>query len=182
VREAGCTGSVVVRADSAYYGGAFIAACRRARAHFSITVRADPKVKAAIASIQEAAWVAIRYPDAIYDEASATWVSDAEVAEVGYTAFASSPAHAVTGRLIVRRVKRLNPKAAAGQGELLPDYRYHALFTDSPFQMLTAEAQHRGHAVIELAVADLIDGPPTYPQGPSQRTRPGCSWPRSHTP
>jgi hypothetical protein len=158
-REAGCTGLVVVRADSAYYGGAFVAACRRGGAHFSVTVRMDPKVRRAIAGIEEAAWVGIKYPEAIYDEASDTWVSDAEVAEVGYTAFASSSAHRAEGRLIVRRVKRLNPKAAAGQGELLPDYRYHAVFTDSPFTMLQAESQHRGHAVIELAFADLVDGP-----------------------
>jgi hypothetical protein len=157
-RQAGCTGIVVVRADSAYYGGAFVAACRRGGAHFSVTARVDPKVRRAIAGIDPGAWVGIKYPEAIYDEASQTWVSDAEIAEVGYTAF-TSRAHTTDGRLIVRRVKRLNPKMPAGQGELLPDYRYHAVFTDSPFTMLQAESQHRGHAVIELAFADLVDGP-----------------------
>jgi predicted transcriptional regulator len=38
----------------------------------------------------------------------------AEIAEVPYTAFASSPAHATHGRLIVRRVRDLNPTAAEG--------------------------------------------------------------------
>jgi len=157
-RETGATGILVVRADSAYYGGAFVTAARRGGAHFSVTVRADPKVRCAIAGIDADAWVGIKYPEAIYDEASGTWVSDAEVAEAPYTAFVSR-GHPTEGRLIVRRVKRLNPKAAAGQGELLPDYRYHAVFTDSPFTMLQAEAQHRGHAVIELAFADLVEGP-----------------------
>jgi hypothetical protein len=133
-RQAGATGMIVVRADSAYYAGAFVAACRRADARFSVTVRMDPKVKKAIAGIADDAWRPINYPNAIYDEATDTWISDAEIAEVDYTAFASTAAHRADGRLIVRRVKRLNPKAAAqGQGELFATYRYHALFTDSPF-------------------------------------------------
>jgi hypothetical protein len=159
-REAGVTGTIVVRADSAYYAGAFVAACRRHGARFSITVRMDPKVKRAIASIDDDAWTAIRYPNAIYDEAADTWISDAEIATVPYTAFASKAAHRADGELIVRRVKRLNPKAAAqGQGELFITYRYHAVFTDSPFGLVQAESQHRGHAVIEQVFADLIDGP-----------------------
>jgi hypothetical protein len=101
--------------------------------------------------------VPIKYPNAIYDEDSGTWIPDAEIAEVPYTAFA---AHRTEGRLIVRRVKRLNPKAAAqGRGELFATYRYHAVFTDSPFQLTQAESHHRGHAVIEQVFADLIDGP-----------------------
>jgi hypothetical protein len=157
------TGLVVVRADSAYYAGAFISACRRAGAHFSVTARLDPAVKATIGRIADDGWLGIKYPNAIYDQASDSWVSDAEIAEVDYTAFCSSKAHRVTGRLIVRRVKRLNPKAEArGQGELFglaPDYRYHAVFTDSPFTLVPAEAQHRGHAIIEQTFADLVDGP-----------------------
>lgn len=41
-RQAGCLGLIVVRADAAYYGGAFIAAVRRAGARFSVTVRMPP--------------------------------------------------------------------------------------------------------------------------------------------
>ena len=133
-RQAGATGMIVVRADSAYYAGAFVAACRRNRARFSVTVRMDPKVRRAIATITDDAWTAIKYPNAIYDEQAGEWISDAEIAEVPYTAFASSRAHRTDGRLIVRRVTRLNPKATAqGQGELFSTYRYHAVFTDSPF-------------------------------------------------
>jgi hypothetical protein len=66
----------------------------------------------------------------------------------------------VTARLIVRRVKRLNPGSVpAGQGELFAAHRYHAVFTDSPQSMLEAETAHRQHAVIEQVNADLKAGP-----------------------
>jgi hypothetical protein len=159
-RAAGATGMIVVRADSAFYAGAFIAACRRAGAYFSVTVRMDPKVRRAIATIDEKAWVPIKYPNAIFDDQTGTWISDAEIAELPYTAFASRRAHRTQGRLIVRRVRRLNPQASAqGQGELFATYRYHAVFTDSPFPLTQAESHHRGHAIIEQVFADLIDGP-----------------------
>jgi hypothetical protein len=83
-----------------------------------------------------------------------------KIAEVPSTAFATKGAHRTEGRLIARRVIRLNPKAAAaGQGELFSTYRYHAVFTDSPFQLTQAESHHRGHAIIEQLFADVIDGP-----------------------
>ena len=82
------------------------AAARRAGAHFSVTVRTDPKVRAAIAAIAEDAWTPIRYPRAIWDDQLRCWVSDAQVAEVAYTAFTSAKGQAITARLIVRRVKR----------------------------------------------------------------------------
>lgn len=60
----------------------------------------------------------------------------------------------------MRRVKRLNPKAAAqDQDPLFATYRYHTVFTDSPFGLAEAETQHRGHAVVEQVFADLINGP-----------------------
>jgi hypothetical protein len=33
------------------------------------------------------------------------------------------------------------------------------MFTDSPFEMIQAEAQHRDHAIIEQVFADCSDGP-----------------------
>ena len=53
-----------------------------------------------------------------------------------YTAFASKKGQAVTARLIVRRVRDLNKQAAEGQDELFPAWRYHAVFTDSPFELV----------------------------------------------
>ncbi|GLX02765.1 IS1380 family transposase [Microtetraspora sp. NBRC 16547] len=158
-RAAGATGILLVRGDSAFYTGAVIAACRRAGAHFSITAKMDPKIKAAIAAIDQGAWQAIEYPDAIWDEQAGCWVSDAEIAETRYTAFASKKGQAVTARLIVRRVKRLNPQASSGQDELFSVYRHHAVFTDSPFHLVQAEEQHRDHAIVEQVFADLSCGP-----------------------
>jgi hypothetical protein len=158
-RAAGCTATIVARADSGLYGAAFTGACRRAGAYFSVTARMDPAVKAAITSIPEDAWTPIRYPRAIWDDQLRAWVPDAEVAEIPYTAFASRKGQAVTARLIVRRVRDLNPKAAEGMGELFPVWRCHPVFTDSPFGLVQAETQHRDHAVVEQVFADWTDGP-----------------------
>jgi hypothetical protein len=148
-REAGCSGLIVVRADSAYYSAAFCGAARRAGARFSVTVNMDVKVAAAIAAISQDAWTPIRYPRAIRDDQLGCRVSDAQVAETGYTAFTSAKTgEQVTARLIVRRVRDLN-KQAAGQDELFPAWRYHAVFTDSPVELIQAEEQHRDHAIVE---------------------------------
>jgi len=109
---------IVVRMDSAYYAAKVIAAIRRGRASFSVTARMDAKIRAAIAAIGEEAWTPIRYSEAIWDEDQRRWTSGAQVAEVPYTAFASRKGQAATARLIVRRVRDLNRKAAEGQDEL----------------------------------------------------------------
>jgi hypothetical protein len=158
-RAAGCTGTLVVRMDSAFYGAPAAWGARGAGAFFSITVRMDCKVRAAIASIPEDCWKPIRYPRAIFDDQLGCWVSDAQVAEMAYTAFASRTGKAITARLIVRRVRDLNAKAPAGQGELFTSWRYHAVFTDSPFVTLQAEEHHRDHAIVEQIFADASDGP-----------------------
>jgi Transposase DDE domain group 1 len=158
-RAAGCSGIVVVRADSAFYSAAFTSAVRAAGAFFSVTVQMNSHVAAAIAAIPEGAWTPIKYPRAIWDDQLRAWVSDAQVAETGYTAFTSKKGQAITARLIVRRVKDLNRQAPQGQDELFPVWRYHAVFTDSPFVMLQAEEQHRDHAQVEQVFADWSEGP-----------------------
>ena len=155
-RAAGATGLLVVRMDSGFYTAAAVAACRRAGARFSVTARMDRKIRRAIAAIPDHAWTGIRYPQAVWDDDEQRWISDAEVAATTYTAFASKRKQAVTAQLIVRRVRRLAPP---GQTELTPAWRYHAVFTDSPFPTLQAEADHRAHAIIEQLLAELIDGP-----------------------
>ena len=158
-KRCGGTGLVVARADSAFYNADVVAAIRRGGARFSITARMDPAVRAALSRIPEDAWIPIHYPHAIVDEDTGELISDAEVAETCYTAFTSRlAARQVTARLIVRRVRRLNPAATAGQGELFPGYRHHAVFTDTPLPMLQAEACHRGHAIVEQVIADLKGG------------------------
>jgi hypothetical protein len=168
--DPGAGSLVIARMDSAFYGHDVIAAVRRAGAKFSVTTRMTPTVRAAIASIADEAWTAIHYPNAFTDPDTGELVSDAEVAEVPlFTAFTSRPKkQQVTARLIVRRVKRLNPDlpsttargvVPAGQEELFTSWRYHAIFTDSPEAMLDAEATHRAHAVVEQVIADLKNGP-----------------------
>jgi len=49
-RACGATGTRVLRADSAYYARAVVAACQRAGANYSITARQDPSVRRTIAA------------------------------------------------------------------------------------------------------------------------------------
>lgn len=122
--------SVLVRADSAFYSHTLVRAARTAGAAVSITMRMIPNVKRAIASIDESAWTPIKYTDAIYDEATGTWTSRAEVAEIPFTAFTSKgPSGQVPGRLVVRRIPDLNPGKNAGQDTLFNTWRFHAFFT-----------------------------------------------------
>jgi hypothetical protein len=175
-QRAGATGLVIVRADSAFYGYDIINACRRAGARFSITARHTPTVTRAITTIPDTAWVPIRYPNAIWDDDEQRWVSDAEVAEIEFTAFTGRrKAEWVTASLIVRRVRRLNPTTVpAGQGEMFAVYRYHAVFTDNPEPMLHAEATHRDHAIIEQVIADLKDS--ALAHLPSGRFTANAAW------
>jgi len=149
----------LLRADSAFYGRATIGAAIRAGAEVSVTVRLDPKVKAAIAAIGDDAWTPIEYTDAVFDEQTQTWVSRAEVAEVGFTAFTSRPqTEQVTGRLVVRRIPDLNPKTSHGQATLFDTWRFHAFFTTTSPEhadTVAADKTHRGHAIIEQVHADL---------------------------
>ena len=158
-RACGCTGTIIVRADSAYYNAAVISAVRGQGARFSVTTPMNSSIRAAIATIGDDAWTAIKYPQAVWDDQLDCWISDAEVAETGYTAFASKKGQAVTARLIVRRVRDQNKKAAQGMDELFPVWRYHAVFTDSPVELVQAEGQHRDHAIVEQVFADVTSGP-----------------------
>jgi hypothetical protein len=175
LRRATRPGLVVVRADSAYFRHDVVAAATAGGARFSVTARMNKAVVRAIAGIDEAAWTTIRYRDAIYDDVEQRWISEAEVAEVPFTAFTSHrKADHVTARLIVRRVKRLNPHTAKTQGELLPGYRYHPLFTNTTLPMVDAEAAHRDHAIIEAVIADLKDGPLAH--APSGKFTANAAW------
>jgi len=164
----GGTGLIVLRADSAFYSHDVIAAARRAKVRFSITARMSSAVRTAIGGISQDAWTPISYPNAVWNHDEQRLISDAEIAEIDYTAFTSRrKADHIEGRLIVRRVKRLNPNTktptgtgdAGQQQELFSAYRYHALFTDSPLVLVQAEKTHRAHAIIEQVHVDLKHGP-----------------------
>jgi len=122
----------LLRADSAFYGAAVVGAAIRAGA---------------------AAWTTIEYPDAVYDEATGGWVSRAEVAETPFTAFTSKKrTEQILGRLVVRRIPELNPRATTGQNPLFDTWRFHAFFTTTDpddLDTVAADKTHRGHAIIE---------------------------------
>ena len=149
------TAPVLLRADSAYYGHATVSAALRAGAEVSITARQDPAVKRAIGTIADTAWTKIKYTNAIYDHDIRDWISVAEVAEIPFTAFSSKPKKdRIKGRLVVRRIPELNKKKLS-QPALFDTYRFHAFFTTSTLDTITADQVHRRHAIIEQVNADL---------------------------
>ena len=119
VRDAGATGQLVVRADSAFYSRAVLATAVKFKVQFSITARQDKKIRAAIEAIEEDAWAPIPY------WLSTPEVSGADVAETSYTAFSGKDAIEV--RLVVRRVR----PTPGSQLALFTTWDYHA-FTHLP--------------------------------------------------
>ncbi len=152
-RAAGAIGEILVRGDSAYGNSTVINACLKAGARFSFVLIKNPAVSAATASISEQAWIPVHYPGAVTDPDTGELISDAQVAEVEFTAFASTKTP-VTARLIVRRVRD-----RARTDELFPVWRHHPFFTNSTEPTAQADITHRRHAIIETVFADLIDGP-----------------------
>jgi hypothetical protein len=133
LRRAGAGGELTLRADSGFWSAKLIKRLRGHRVRYSITVRQTKTVRAAIAAIPEAAWVQIAYqPDGV-----------AQVAETPYRG----------DRLIVRRVRN-----EGDQAQLFPTLRYHAFVTDRPGTTIELDADHRRHAVCELAIRDLKAG------------------------
>jgi len=96
--------------------------------------------------------VPIRYPNAIYDETEQRWISDAEVAEVGFTAFTNRrKSEHVTARLVVRRVRRLNPKhVPIEQTEAFAVYRYQRC---SPTQVFAEAYSRPAEMIFDVGVS-----------------------------
>jgi hypothetical protein len=151
--EAGAEpGNILVRGDSAFCAGRIIAAVVAAGARFSFTIARNPSVDAAIARIPDDAFVPVQYPGAVMDPDTGQLISDAQVAEVRYTAFANTP-YEITAWLVVRRVLD-----AGTQDPLFPVWRYHPVFTNTTEPVDQADVTHRAHAVCENVWSDLIDG------------------------
>ena len=122
-----------MRADSGFWSAKTIRACRRHRIRYSITVRQTTPIRAAIATIDEQAWVDIVYPEG----------GMAQLAETRYQG----------DRLIVRRTRLIG-----AQAELFPTWRYHAVVTDRVGTAVWLDADHRRHAVVELCIRDSKPG------------------------
>jgi hypothetical protein len=133
VSRAGATGPRLLRADSGFWSNATFDRLDRAGWQFSIGVRLQPNVRAAIEQIDETAWTTLEdYPP----------TSIAQIAETTLG----------TRRLIVRRVRTLDR-----QGELLPSWELFPFATNRTDALAVVESKHRQHAVVELAIRDLKD-------------------------
>jgi len=165
-KKAGAS-NILVRGDSAYGNSDVINAVIKTGARFSFVLTKNQSVSQAIAAIPDA-WTPVHYPGAVEDPDTGELISDAEVAEIDYTAFASTKGK-VTARLIVRRVKDRNHLDA-----LFPVWRYHPFFTDNTEPVADADITHRQHAIVESVFADLIDGP--WAHMPSSRFSSNAAW------
>ena len=170
-RAAGATGKILVRGDSAYGNRAVVRACVRGKAEFSLVMTKNRAIRRAIASIPDTAWIPVRYPGAVRDPDTGAWISDAEVAEVPYTAFATTKDR-ITARLVVRRVKDARYPDAP-----FPVWRHHPFFTNTDRPTAEADIVHRRHAIIEAAFAapDRRPGAPALRSTPAPSSRLACS-------
>jgi hypothetical protein len=135
--------AVTVRADAGFFSYALIAKLDAHEARWSVTIPQNAKVKAAIAAIDETAWKQIAYAD-----------GEAQVAETTITTSRRDPQGPRRLRLVVRRTRL----AEGLQRELWPDWRHHCLVTNrADLDAETADAYHRAHARVELAIRDLKD-------------------------
>ncbi len=134
--------AVTVRADAGFFSFELIGAIEAAGASWSIAIPQNTKVKAAIAAIGEAGWQTIEY----------TRGGRAQVAETTITTGPRSRSEKPrTLRLVVRRTR-----LGGAQASLWPDWRYHCLITSrDDLDAEAADAYHRAHARVELAIRDL---------------------------
>jgi len=142
VARAGAHGPMLLRADSGFWNKKLMARLEHAGWHYSIGVRRQGAIPAAIAAIPETDWTTLAdYPE------------DGE-AQIAQTMIGRQ-------RLVVRRTRLLGPQA-----ELWPDWRHFAFLTNRTDPLDVVEAEHRQHAVVELAIRDLKDqGLAHFPSG-----------------
>jgi hypothetical protein len=133
VDRAGASGPKLLRADSGFWDKQTFKRLDRAGWQFSIGVRLQPAVRAAIEAIGEADWQTL--PD--YPKTS--------IAQIAETTLGGR-------RLVVRRVRTLDR-----QGQLLPTWELFPFVTNRTDDLTTVEAEHRQHAVVERAIRDLKD-------------------------
>jgi hypothetical protein len=145
VRNAGATGPLTVRADSAFHSKAMLATAAKFDVRFSITARQDKPIRAAIEAIDGSAWQPIPY------WLSTPEVSGADIAETAFTVFAGDRRHARQVRLVVRRVR----PTPGSQLALFTAWDYHAFITDRDLPLAEVEADHRRHAIVEQSIAEL---------------------------
>ncbi|HEX7462878.1 MAG TPA: IS1380 family transposase [Dermatophilaceae bacterium] len=133
VRRAGANGTILIRADTGFENHKLFKAFDARGVEFSIGVKQRKTVRALIDLIDEDAWVTLAdYPEG----------GEAQIAETKLGDW----------RLIVRRTRLVGKQA-----ELFPNWQYFAFATNRTEPLLLVEAEHREHAVVELAIRDLKD-------------------------
>ena len=133
VARAGATGPKLLRADSGFWNQKIMTRLQRAGWTYSIGVRQQKHITAAITAIPEQDWQTLAdYPEG----------GEAQIAQT------------MLGRqrLIVRRTRLVG-----AQAELWPDWRHFAFFTNRTDVIELVESEHRQHAAVELAIRDLKD-------------------------
>jgi hypothetical protein len=133
VTRAGACGPKLLRADSGFWNRKIMARLQAAGWTYSIGVRQQPQIRTAIAAIPEQDWQTL--PD--YPERGEAQIAQTMIGQK---------------RLIVRRTRLIG-----AQAELWPDWRHHAFLTNRTDAIELVEAEHRQHAVVELAIRDLKD-------------------------
>jgi hypothetical protein len=133
VDRAGATGVKLLRADSGFWNTKVFARLEKAGWQYSIGVRMQKGIRAAVEAIDESAWQTISdYP------------TDGE-AQIAQTPYGER-------RLIVRRTRLLG-----AQAQLWPDWRHFCFITNRTEDITLVESEHRDHAVVEQVIADLKD-------------------------
>ena len=131
VRRAGATGTILIRADSGFENKQVFKRLHAQGVEFSIGVKLHKHVRAAIERIPEEQWQPLEdYPD----------TGVAEIAETTLGPW----------RLIVRRVHTLGE-----QEQLFATWQHFAFASNRTEPLALVEAEHREHAVVELAIRDL---------------------------
>lgn len=130
VRRAGATGPILWRFDSGFWNKKLLGSIDGRGDLFTVGIRMQKPIRAAIAAIDDNAWVELE----------------------GYIGARAQVAETVYGgcRLIVRRT--LNQ---GDQPTMFEDWRHHAFLTNLDGELLEVDRTHRAHAVVELAIRDL---------------------------
>jgi hypothetical protein len=132
VNRAGANGVKLLRADSGFWNTKVFKRLEKAGWQYSIGVRMQKGIRAAVEAIEESAWQTIEYPED----------GEAQIAETVHGG----------RRLIVRRTRLLGTQA-----QLWPDWRHFAFLTNRTEDIELVETEHRDHAVVEQVIADLKD-------------------------
>lgn len=150
VERAGARGEKLLRADSAFWSNKVIERLEREEWRYSIAVRMQHWVREAVEAIPESSWL----PLADYPAGGEAQIAETKVGE---------------RRLVVRRTRLVGEQA-----ELFPDWRHFAFLTNRAEPLAVVEAEHRQHAVVELAIRDLKDQ--ALAHFPSGRFNANAAW------